>query len=179
MIISAGHSGTDSGAVSADGKLREADLALWMRNRVATLLRADGQLRVLTDGSEGQNKPLRDAVQLVRANPGSIAIELHFNASANREAKGVEVLAKPVHRELAQSLAAAIANVTESPLRGTLGWKLDSAGQHHRLAFCEASGLIVEVEFISNPSAIARYLETKNEAATSIANALRDAAQGV
>ena len=178
IIISAGHSNSDAGAVSKDGKLREADLTLRLRNRVATLLRADGTLRVLTDGSDGQNKPLRDAVQIVKANPGAIAVEIHFNAAGSPLAKGVEVLAKPTQRELAQQLAASVANITETPLRGTLGWKMDSAGQHHRLAFCEAGGVILEVEFISNPAAMAVYLANETEVAVSLANALRDAAIG-
>lgn len=177
IIISAGHSNSDSGAVSKDGKLKEADLALRLRNRVATILRADGDLRVLTDGSDGQNAPLRDAVQIVKANPGAIAVEIHFNAGPPT-AKGVEVLAKPIHRPLAQQLAASVAAITESPLRGVLGWKADNSGQHHRLAFCEAGGLILEVEFISNPTAMSIYLANETEAAVSLANALRKAAKG-
>lgn len=178
IIISAGHSNSDAGAVSKDGKLREADLTLRLRNRVATLLRADGTLRVLTDGSDGQNKPLRDAVQIVKANPRAIAVEIHFNAAGSSLAKGVEVLAKPTQRELAQQLAASVANITETPLRGVLGWKPDNAGQHHRLAFCEAGGLILEVEFLSNPAAMAVYLANETEVAVSLANALQNAAKG-
>jgi len=175
IIISAGHSNGDPGAVSKDGK-READLALRLRNRVATILRADAEFRVITDGSDGENKPLRDAVQIVKANPGALAVEIHFNAGPIK-AKGVEVLAKPVHRHLAQRIADSVSTITDSPLRGNAGWKLDSSGQHHRLAFCEAGGLILEVEFLSNPDALAHYLKLEDEVATSLANALRDAAK--
>lgn len=177
IIISAGHSNGEPGAVAKSG-VRESDLALQLRNRVATILRADSQFRVLTDGRDGENRPLRDAVQIVKANPTALAIEIHFNADGQSSVKGVEVLSKPRHKLTAQQLAFAIAEITGSPLRGVLGWKADNSGQHHRLAFCEAGGLIVEVEFISNPNALAFYLEHANEVATSLANALRDAAKG-
>lgn len=177
IIISAGHSGSDPGAISRDGRHKEADLAQRLRNRIATLLRADG-VNVLTDGSEDENRPLRDAIALLNRNPSAIAIEIHFNAAVP-SVRGVEVLAKDRHKQLARELAAAIGDVTGSPLRGQGGWKSDSSGQHHRLAFCEAGGLIVEVEFISNEAALADYLKLETEVATSLANALRDAARKV
>ncbi|MBL8186571.1 MAG: N-acetylmuramoyl-L-alanine amidase [Acidobacteria bacterium] len=179
IIVCAGHSDQQSGAVSPDGKYKEEDLAQRLRNRVATLLRADGQFRVLTDGGDRENKPLRDAVQLVKANPGALAIEIHFNAASQPSVKGVEVLSKPQHKLLAQQLAFSIAEITGSPLRGVLGWRADNAGQHHRLAFCEVGGAIVEVEFLSNPDALTQYLTLESEVAISLANALRDAAKGV
>lgn len=171
IIVCAGHSHTDPGAVSASG-LREADLALRLRDKIVDRLRADDSLMVLTDGRTGENKPLRDAVQIVKANPGALAVELHFNAGPPA-ARGVEVLSKPAHKAVTQSLARAIVAVTGSPLRGEGGWKADNSGQHHRLAFCDVGGLIVETEFLSNGRALWVYLEKENEVATSLANALK------
>lgn len=177
IIISAGHSNGDPGAVSATGR-KEADLALRLRNRIATILRADAEFRVLTDGSEKENKSLRDAIQLLKANPNALAIEIHFNAAGQSSVKGVEVLCGTEKKTLAQELAFAIASITGSPLRGVVGWRPSNAGQHHRLGFCDAGGMIVEVEFISNPGALIHYIDHEDEVATSLANTLRDAAKG-
>lgn len=177
IIISAGHSSGDPGAVAANGT-KEADLALRLRNRVATKLRADGEFRILTDGSDGENKPLRDAIQILKANPGALAVEIHFNAAGQTSVKGVEVLCGSEKKTLAQELAFSIAAITGSPLRGVLGWKPTNSGQHHRLGFCDAGGLILEIEFLSNPTALANYTNKEDEVATSLANALRDAAKG-
>lgn len=175
IILSAGHGGTDSGAVSQDGKLQEAALAQRLRNAIAALLRADG-MTVLTDGADGVNQSLRDAIALVKRTKDALAVEIHFNAAAPA-VRGVEVLCKDEHKRFAQDLAKAVADVTGSPLRGVAGWKSDSSGQHHRLGFCDAGGLIIETEFISNPDAMKIYLAKESDVAQSLAKTLRTYAE--
>lgn len=175
IIVCAGHSDQQSGAVSPDGKYKEEELAQWLRNRVATLLRADG-MTVLTDGDPAINQSLSQTVSLLRQHRNAIAVEFHFNAGPSQVC-GVEVLSKPIHKRTSQSIASAISSTTGSPLRGVLGWKADNAGQHRRLAFCEAGGLVVEVEFISNPNAMNVYQAVRDQVAVSLANALRDIAK--
>lgn len=166
VIITAGHGAGDPGAC-ANGQ-QEADLALWLRDTVAFALRNRG-VEVIEDGGDGQNKPLRDAVALLKANPDAEAWEIHFNASANVGAQGVEVLAPAKLKSRAQKVAAAISTVTQSPLRGDFGWKATNSGQHHRLAFCEAGGAIIEVEFISCSRALTAYLNRRAEVAEALA----------
>lgn len=174
VFIGAGHSSTDPGAVSADRSLREADLAVDLRDRVAAILLAK-HIPIKTDGSNGSNAPLRDSIRIARTCDGP-RIEVHFNAGPPT-AKGVECLALLKHRELAQLLCQAISRHTGSPLRGVLGYKPQDSGQHHRLAFCvDADGLILEVEFISNPKAMAEYLVMRERVAESLANVLAEAA---
>jgi len=156
IFLSAGHSGADCGALSLDKQHKEADLALTLRDKTAALLRLAG-VTVEEDGRDGENKPLRDALVLARAYPGR-SVEIHFNAAANPAAKGVEALCHPAHKKLAQELCKAVASATGSPLRGEYGWKSANSGQHHRLGFCDAGGVILEIEFISNPSALQSYL---------------------
>lgn len=175
IIVSAGHSDNDSGAVN--GQYREEDLAQWLRNRVATLLRADGRFNVQTDGDGAENKSLPDAIRVLKANSGAIPVEFHFNAGPAL-ARGVEVLAKPSLKVQSQRIAQAISTITGSPLRGNMGWKPDNSGQHHRLAFCDAGGMVVEVEFISNLNALQVYIKLREEVAISLANTLRDIALG-
>ncbi|HMV47815.1 MAG TPA: N-acetylmuramoyl-L-alanine amidase, partial [Blastocatellia bacterium] len=168
VFISAGHGGGDPGCVANGHK--EADLTLYLRDRVAAILR--GKLvHVVTDGREGVNKPLRDAVEMAKRNEGP-SIELHFNAAGNLGASGVEVLANPELKPLAKELAWEISRVLQSPLRGQMGWLKPSEGQHHRLAFCEAGGLIVEVCFMTNSAELNKYLFNDENVAEAIAGVL-------
>lgn len=173
VFISAGHGGGDPGA-TANGH-KEADLALYLRDRIAAILR--GKLvTVITDGREGENKPLREAIQLAKENNGP-SVEIHFNASADGKAKGVEVLALPELKLLSQQVAMAISGVLQSPLRGHLGYRDQASGQHHRLGFCQAGGLVIEICFMTNSSELNNYLFNDEAVAKAIAGVLARAAQ--
>lgn len=155
ILISAGHSTTDPGAVNTRLGLKEAELARKFRNAVAHYLGEFGCPYVI-DGSPDDNAPLREAIRLAAGK--SLAVEFHFNA-ANGKAKGVEVLADASDKLAAQNIAKAVTSVTGSLLRGDSGWKPENAGQHARLGFVRAGGMVVELEFIDNDSAMQVWLE--------------------
>jgi N-acetylmuramoyl-L-alanine amidase len=159
VLVSAGHTNDPKSDRGADGNgFIEGDEAVTLRDHVAAMLRSFG-VSVIEDGIDGKNDPLSKALVLARR--ADIAVEFHWNASHNKEATGIECLAKPKNRVMAQKLASAIAAATGLRLRGgDGGFKRDDSGQHHRLAFCEAGGLILEVCFISNADDMDRY--TKN-----------------
>lgn len=170
ILISAGHSTVppkDSGAVG-NGYI-EAKEALRLRDRTAAKLRAAG-VTVVEDGADGISEPLTKAVALARQS--HLAVEFHFNAGP-AAATGIEILCKPNKKALAQKLAAAIGKATGLRLRGENGWKADNSGQHHRLAFCEAGGLIIEVAFISNPSDMRAYQTNFEAIAQNVADVLK------
>lgn len=168
VLISAGHGGNDSGA-TGNGYI-EATLALKLRDRIYNHLVEFG-IDVLRDGNEGENKDLNKAISICKL--VDIGVELHFNASANETATGVEVLCKLDKKELAQKLCYAITSATGLRVRGNnLGWKSDSSGQHHRLGFCEAGGIILEVCFITNKDDMKLYVENKLQVALEIAKVL-------
>lgn len=172
VFISAGHSSTDPGATSADGRYREADLALRLRDLIATRLRS-WSVAAVTDGRDGENAPLRDAVELAKRTDGP-AIEIHFNAGPPG-ASGVEVLCHPERKKLAQEIAAAIAKWTRSPLRGDRGWRPANAGAHRRVAFCDAGGLVIEVAFITNADEIETAVIHEAQIAAAVAAVLAEA----
>jgi len=154
FLISAGHTnapGQDRGAAGS-GYIEGVE-AVEIRDSLAATLRNKG-CSVIEDGADGVSEPLKKAIVLARK--ADVAIEIHFNAGPPA-ATGIEVLAKSKHTKLAQRLAQAIHDATGIKLRGDGGWKSDSSGQHHRLGFCEAGGLIVEMCFISNASDMAAY----------------------
>lgn len=169
IVITAGHSNTDPGAVGNGYK--EADFCADMRNYVTYYLRNWG-FKVETDGAGRTNAPLAQAIQLARE--AEIAIEFHLNAAVNKNAEGIEVLALHTKRALAQKIAMAINRITKSPLRGDKGYKTDSSGQHSRLGFCRAGGLIVELDFVSNKKRMDTLNELRWVVAKEIATAIKD-----
>lgn len=166
-LISAGHSATDPGAC-ANGHT-EAAIALEMRELLATRL-LEMHHTVLQDGDLGENLPLKAALALVKGT--DLAVELHCNAATNQQATGVEVIAPPHLKPMAQRIARAIAAETGQRLRGELGW-IDQAQSHHgRLAFVQAGGLIVELVFITHAADLLTFLQAKERVATAIAGAI-------
>lgn len=170
IFISAGHSDTDPGA--AYNGMKESDLAVRLRNRIAVNLRALG-MPVITDGDGDTNRPLIDAVARARmiTATGGVAVEIHFNAGPPT-AQGVEAFGFERHLVLCQKLAFAVAYHTGSPRRGHLGWKAPGQSARKRLAFCDAGGIILEVAFISHPDEMAAYLTQENAIAQAIADTL-------
>lgn len=150
--ITAGHSNTDPGAVN--GKYKEADLVVNFRNAVTHYLREAG-LQVKTDGTGTKNDPLSAAVKLIQGS--SVAVEFHMNAATSKQANGIETIALPKDKKLAQDLSKAVADALGSRLRGDNGWIDQSKSARGRLAYVNAGGLIVELGFISNEDELARF----------------------
>lgn len=168
VFLSAGHSNIDPGAVG--GGWREADIAVEMRNMVSFYLSRAGVAHDL-DGSGTVNLPLRDAAAAARKH--SIAVEFHCNAGP-ATATGVETLQSAADTALGKSLCEAIAGALQVRNRGA---KPENSGQHHRLAFVGAGGIIVELFFISNADDRKKWSERKWLAAQAVAEVLQRAAQ--
>jgi N-acetylmuramoyl-L-alanine amidase len=166
-LISAGHGGADPGAC-ANGHT-EAAIVLEMRDLVAARL-LEMRHTVLTDGGRGENLPLKQALTYIKGT--DLAVELHCNAAANHQATGVEVIAPPALKVVAQRIARALAAETGQKLRGEAGWIDQSQSQHAKLAFVQAGGLIVELVFISNASDLKAFLAAKERVAMALAGAI-------
>lgn len=163
IFLSAGHSNTDPGAV-ANGR-READIAVEFRNIVSWYLHRAGVPHEL-DGNGTENLPLREAVKKARKHP--IGLEIHCNASAP-QATGVETLSADKDFRLATDICRAVSGALGIRNRGA---KPENAGQHHRLAFVQAGGIILELFFITNPADLAAYDARKWVAARAVADLL-------
>lgn len=169
IAITAGHSGTDPGAVNTSLKLTEAGLATNLRDQVAALLRLRG-FTVVEDGADGENQPLKQALTLVK---NRLAIELHFNAGPPT-AKGVEAISLPKLRAFSCKLAQSVARTLKTKVRGMEGWIDQSQSQHPRLAFVQAGGVILEVCFISNNQEMIFYTANSSLVARSIVEVITD-----
>lgn len=165
VTVTAGHSNTDSGAVG--NGFKENEFVTNMRNYIVLYLK-QADIEVKVDGTGSTNDTLRNAVKLVEGS--KLAIELHLNASTNSSAYGVEILSQTKDIDISQRIAKAIVNVTGSKLRGNQGWKPEDSGQHKRLAYIRAGGLIVELEFISNSEYMNKLNNKRWLVAKAIAN---------
>lgn len=173
VAVTAGHSNTDPGAVN--GKIKESELVTNFRNAVAFYLREAG-LATKTDGTNSRNDPLSSALKLIKGS--SIAVEFHMNAAASKQANGIETIALPRDKKLAQDLSAAVATALGSRLRGDNGWIDQSKSARGSLAYINAGGLIVELGFISNEAELAAFQARYWIAAKAVAKVLIEYEKG-
>lgn len=166
IFVSAGHSNTDSGA-AANGR-KEADIAVEFRNMVSLYLERE-HVPHFTDGKGAENWPLAKAAKEAKAY--DIAVEFHCNAGDPR-ASGVETLSAPKDFVLAGKLCHSIATMLGIKNRGA---KPENSGQHKKLAFVQAGGIIVELFFITNKQDLAAYEAKKWIVAREVATILKGA----
>ena len=168
LLISAGHSNTDPGAVG--NGYTEADIVLDLRDDLKESLLLRG-VEARTDGGADQNLSLSDAIKI--AKQVDIALEFHCNSFHKPSATGVEALCAPKDAALAGKLAKAISEATGLFNRGVKG---ESSGQHSRLGFIsKGGGIIVELFFLSNPKDLQAYLDNKEAVVEAIADVLVEA----
>lgn len=170
IFLSAGHSNTDPGAVAFGRK--EADIAVEFRNIVSFYLSRDGIAHEL-DGKGTDNLPLAATVKRTKQIQG-IEIEFHCNAAANASATGCETLQGPKDTALGSKLCEAISGALKIRNRGA---KPENSGQHSRLAFVQAGGIIVELLFITNRNDLAAYDARKWLAAKAVAEVIAKASR--
>lgn len=147
IVVTAGHSNTDSGAVGSG--ITESSFATSFRNALASKLRLAGY-NVLTDGVGSDNKDLKHAIRLAKL--GDFAIETHLNAFSNNTAKGVETIGLAKDKVICQEISAAVASITGTTVRGDNGYITQEQSHRGSLGFVNAGGVILELEFISNPA---------------------------
>lgn len=167
VTVAAGHSNSDPGAVN--GQHKEAELVTRFRNAVAHYLR-EANLEIKTDGTGTKNDPLSAAVKLIKGS--SVAVEFHMNAASSQFANGIETIALPSDKKLAQELSKAVADAFGSRLRGDAGWIDQSKSARGKLAFVQNGGLIVELGFISNADELDAFNRKYWQAARAVADVL-------
>lgn len=175
VCVTAGHSNTgkiDSGAVTTvDGKLvKEADLAVKLRNAILYYLQQEKDITTRCDGYGQVNLELKEAIKLIKGSDA--ALEIHFNSSTNKTANGVECIALAKDKVLAQKLSAAVSKITGSRLRGVEGYIAQEDSARGKLGYVNAGGMILEVSFISNDTELKVFEEKYWLIAKSIAEVL-------
>ena len=167
VTVTAGHSNKDPGAVN--GKFKEAELVSQFRNAVAYYLREAG-IQYKTDGVGILNQDLNAAIKLIKGS--SVAVEFHMNAATSKQANGIETIALPKDKKLAQDLSKAVADAFGSRLRGDNGWIDQSQSARGKLGFISNGGLIVELGFISNEEELFQFNARYWSAAKAVAQVI-------
>lgn len=175
VFLSAGHSNVtnlDMGAIGVDG-VKEGTLTVRLRKKIIAAMREYGH-NPLYDKDENVTSR---TVKIIKATLSSrdIAIDIHFNASANKNATGTEVLvpfkSTPVERDLANILSSNIATLLGIRNRGV---KTEAQSYHGRLMFmtpnCE--NVLIEVCFITNRSDMEKYYTQEDNLAILIARCI-------
>lgn len=170
IFLSAGHHLNDSGAV-ANG-FKEADLTIEIRGLITKELDAKGYKYILDRDTE----TLSQYISRIKPSIGSVICDLHFNASANKTATGVEVLYPDTHKPINKSLAAEMSNELSIALGlRNRGAKAESASARGRLAILRTQAgisLLPELCFITNEADMCKYNLNKDKAAKVIAKYL-------
>jgi len=181
IFISAGHGnrpGRDMGAVS--GKDIEGVLAVYTRQVLVEAIKKRGGTAIIDD-------PSLITIETVKAwrnkiSPNAIALDLHFNASANSSIDGVECIvpAKPnkLELEIADKISDIVSQLTGTPERGRIGAydgvKYETETARKQLAWMTLPGntVLVEWQFITDKEALAKFNSVFPQIADKIAEYL-------
>lgn len=178
VILSAGHSnvkGLDRGAVG-NGFI-EGVLTVEFRDLLVKELR---ELNIFAEIDDAKNV-LSQSISYFKniLSKDDIAIDIHFNASSNPQAKGVETLIPTQYTiteyNIASDISNAINNNLNSTLRGKNGVKTELESHHKSLGWMRLNGnnILIEICFISNPTEIAKYQQAKKQIAKDIATVIK------
>lgn len=180
IAISAGHSnvsGRDRGAAS--GKLIEGVLAANLRK----LMIEEFNKRGYSVMADGDDTVLKDSLSFFRGktNSKTIVLDIHFNA-ATPAAKGTETLIPTNYVAdevtVAYGLSDIVHRILGTPRRGNSagksGVKTELDSHHGKLGWMTLDGInvLMEVEFITNPKAMEKYIACEKELATALVDYL-------
>ena len=169
IYLLAGHGGGDVGAVGVN-KRTESLETIKLRDKIKSHLPATASFRV-DDDREGLSTVLRKVV----TGSGSVTLDIHFNASANPSATGVEVLVGDDAGAEDLTLASDVLDVVlkHTGLRNR-GIKKEGQTPRKRLGVMRELGAVclLEVCFISNASDMDAYDKSTELLAKDLAEVL-------
>ena len=170
VFLSAGHNTkgkVDPGAV-ANG-MTEAQKALEFKNLVISKCLKKG-LKVITDKDDER---LGDYLSRIKTGNGSVVLEYHFDASANKEATGTTALVGDDADRLDMAFGQELVNSTSNILKiKNRGVKKVGESARGRLGLMREQGIVclLELAFISNERDMKNYELYKHELAEVHAN---------
>jgi len=171
IILSAGHGGKDPGA-SGNGYI-ERDLAIEFRDMVVAELQKEG-IEPLTDSN---TNALAQTLAWLRGkfSKRDILVDIHWNASANAEAKGSEIIVPDNASQFEMELAKSLLKVFTSVGFKDRGIRPEKLTARRSLAWMKADAetVLVEKGFITNLMDIKLYNANKWGIARGFAKVLK------
>lgn len=145
IILDAGHGGKDNGAVW--GGVKEATLTLSVAKKVEAILKQKGvPVRMTRRRSTTYFTPTQRAIMANRYND-AIFVSIHFNASRNTSARGVETYyASPRGKVIASNIQKQLVARVKTRNRG-----VKNGLKYAVINKTKCPAVIVECGFISNP----------------------------
>ena len=170
IFLLAGHGGGDSGAVGVNGRTESAE-TIKLRDKIKAHLQDCGAQFKTDDDRDG----LATVLNKLQTGSGSVVLDIHFNASSNATATGVEVIvgddAQGNDLALAMDVLDVMIKYTGLKSRGV---KKESQTPRKRLGVMREHGAVclLEVCFISNASDMKKYDNVVSEIARELASVL-------
>ena len=171
IVLTAGHTGPNSGAQCAETHFDEGAENIWLRNRIAEILTNTYGLVVLVDEDEATLQLVKKRIE-ENAPYVDFVIDLHFNAHTNPQARGTEAIvsddATTLELRFASRLAHMTADALDIPLRSI---KSESETPHRRLAMLHLTpqSIILEVCFCTSPEDVVQYRKHREDLAETLA----------
>ena len=171
IILTAGHTGPNTGAQCATTQFDEGAENIWLRNRIAEILTNDYGLVVLVDEDKATLQLVKKRIE-ENAPYVDFVIDLHFNAHSNPNARGTEAIvaddATTLELRFASRLAHVTADALDIPLRSI---KSELETPHRRLAMLHLTqqSIILEVCFCTSPEDVDAYRKHRELLAETLA----------
>jgi len=187
ICIDAGHGGSDTGAISADGSAIEKDDNLKLALKVQEYLE-QMNLTVVMTRTDDTTVELNERCRIANDANADLFVSLHRNSAENTSAYGVEVWVHNSRPNIDVRLANNILNSLESvgvqENRGVkFGYRGDSTQNYRVNRLTNMPSCLVETGFISNEQDRELFETSLDDYARAIAEAiyqtLEDVASGV
>ena len=172
IILTAGHTGPNTGAQCAETHFDEGAENIWLRNRIAEILTNTYGLVVLVDEDKATLQLVKKRIEL-DAPYIDFVIDLHFNAHSNPNARGTEAIVADDATTLELQFASRLAHVTSDALDIPLRCiKSESQTPHRRLGMLHLTpqSVILEVCFCTSPEDVEAYRKHREQLANALAH---------
>lgn len=182
IVVDSGHGGIDPGKVSADGAYeKDVNLAIALKLR-DELRKRDCQVVMTRESDAGlydpsaSNKKMSDMkkrIEIMNDSNPDLIVSIHQNSFSDTISKGAQVFYQSTS-ETGKALAETLQNVWKSKLDPENNRQCKANNDYYLLQHSEATMVIVECGFMSNPGEAAQLQteEYQSKVATVLADGL-------
>ncbi len=178
VVVDAGHGGSDPGARSPDGSVREKDLTLSIATLISDRLTTEGATVILTRKSDVRIA-LKERSEIANRNGADFFLSVHINSSQvpGKSTGGITFYhaQDPIGRLLADCIQAEIAKVSKLPNMGTWSDTRIYDSGFAVLRYATMPAVLIEMGFINHAGDRARMLtkDFQTAVASAIVKGLR------
>jgi N-acetylmuramoyl-L-alanine amidase len=152
VVLDAGHSGTDSGAVNTKYRLTEKEQTLDVANRLKTLLAGDGCTVYMTRTLNSQTLSNNDRYTYANTKGANLLVSIHMNGSTNPSTDYTTTLFGKWRKdkELANTVFSSLSTLPAANGTGTIATRKPYSFASGVLLKSNMPATIAETVFITN-----------------------------